>query len=46
MAQSTKKAPDPNKINFEIFYMIWKYEKKQMTKIVKYIVQLGYHFKK
>ena len=43
MAQSTKKAPGPDKINFEILRMIWKWEDEQMTGIVKHAIRLGYY---
>ena len=34
IAQSTQKAPGPNKINFGILRMIWNWEAKQMTQMV------------
>ena len=45
MAQSTKKAPSPNKINFGILLMIWKWEDEQMTEMVKQAIRLWYHLK-
>ena len=43
MAQSTKKAPGPDKINFGILRMIWKWEDERMTEMVKQAIRLGYH---
>ena len=45
MAQSTKKALSPDKINFGILRMIWKWEDKQMTEMKKQTIQLGYYSK-
>lgn len=43
MAHSTKKAPSPDKINFEILLMICKWEEEKITGIIKHAVRLGYH---
>lgn len=34
MAQSTKKAPGPDKINFGILRMIWDWEGERMTEMI------------
>ena len=41
--QSTRKAPDPHKINFQIFRIIWNWDKNRLTSIIQQAVQLGYY---
>lgn len=43
IAQSTQKAPGPDKINFEILCIIWNWKNKKITQIVKQVIHLGYH---
>ena len=45
MAQSTKKAPGPDKIDFGIFRRIWNWEAERMTQMVQQTIWLGYHLK-
>ena len=43
LSQSVIKAPGPNKINFQIFRMIWSWDKLQITHLVQHAIRLGYH---
>lgn len=41
MSQSAKKAPGPDKINFQILRMIWEWDKMQITSMVQQVIRLG-----
>ena len=43
MSQSAKKAPGPDKINFEILRMIWEWDKIRITSMIQQSGRLGYH---
>ena len=43
MSQFAKKAPGPDKINFQILRMIWEWDKMQITSMVHQAIRLGYH---
>ena len=43
ISQSTKKAPGPDKINFQILRMICDWDKNYITSIIQQAVRLGYH---
>lgn len=38
-----KKAPGPDKINFQILRMIWEWDKMQITSMVQQVIRLGYY---
>ena len=42
-SQSATKAPEPNKINFQILRLIWSWDKVQITRLVQHSIRLGYH---
>lgn len=46
VTQTIVKVLRPNKINFQIFYIIWNQDKKWMISIVQQAICLGYHLKK
>lgn len=45
ISQSAKKAPSPNKINFQILCMIWDWDKSRITSMIQQAITLGYHLK-
>lgn len=43
MTQVATKAPNPDKINFQILYMIWGWDKIRIISIVYHAIQLGHY---
>lgn len=43
ISQSAIKAPRPDKINFQIFHIIWDWDKIQITNLVQKVIRLGYY---
>ena len=44
ITQAATKAPGPDKINFQVLYMIWSWDKMRITNMVYHAIRLGYHF--
>ncbi len=46
MSQSAIKAPELDKINFQVLRMIWDWDKMRIASMMQQTIRLGYHPKK